>query len=93
MNVLPVCIYVHHEYIPCVNRGQRRAFGPLELDACEPPHGYLELKLCPLQEPQMLLTSEPPLQTLVFYFECVWESVSVYMWRSEYNLHLFILFF
>lgn len=39
----------------------------------------MELNLCPLQEQQLLLTIESPLQSLVFCFELVRTRVSVHV--------------
>jgi hypothetical protein len=43
------------------------ASGPFA-DGCEPPCGFWDLNSGPLEEQSMLLTTEPSLQPLIFFF-------------------------
>ena len=47
--------------------GQKRAPDPIT-DGCEPPSGCWELNSGPLEEQAMHLTSEPSLQSEIFFF-------------------------
>lgn len=40
------------------------------IDGCELPCGGWELDLCPLQEQQVLLATEPSLQSQIHYSKC-----------------------
>jgi hypothetical protein len=64
LNVLLVC--THTMCMPGAQAGQKRASDPVgqDADGCEPPYGYQQLNLGPLQEQQVHLSTEPSLQFL-----------------------------
>lgn len=71
MNVLlEVYESATHEFLVSkeVRRGHKSPWdcgssGTKVIDSCEPPCGFWELNLCPLQEQQLLLIPEPTLQS------------------------------
>ena len=46
---------------------QKRAADPIK-DGCEPPRGCWELNSGPLEEKSVLLTTEPPLQSVTILY-------------------------
>lgn len=62
LNVLPVCMKLHHS-VPGGPAVQTRASDPLKRvkDGCLPPFGWWGSHLVPLQEQSVRLTTEPSL--------------------------------
>ena len=75
--------------------GAKGDVGSLEtkvVHGCEASCGCQELNLDPLQENQVLLTTEPSLQPLLafifkilFIYLCLFMCIHVCLWRSEDN--------
>jgi len=65
---LYVCMHVHPVCAWCLRRSEEgiRSPGTGDKEGCEPPCGFWELNLGPLQEQQVLLTTEPSLQPPIF---------------------------
>jgi hypothetical protein len=59
--------YVYSVLLACMPAGQKRAPDPIT-DGCEPLCGCWELNSGPLEEPTVLLASEPSLSHARFYF-------------------------
>ena len=59
---LPACMYVYHVCAWCLWRPEEgiRSPGTGVTDGCEPPYGYWESNLGPLEEQQVLLKAELP---------------------------------
>ena len=64
MSFLPACAHMHHLHTRCHWRLDKdvRSSGIRIIDSCELSCGCLELNLGPLQEQQLILSSEPTLQ-------------------------------
>jgi hypothetical protein len=59
----------------------------LLVDGCEPPCGCWELNSDPLEEQSVLLTFEPSLQPIIFYFYFLHFSIHFYVY--EYTVTVF----
>ena len=66
MHVLPTCVYVHHVHIWCPCDVQKQVSGPPGtgvMNGCKLLCRFWEPNRCPLQEQQVILSAESPLQS------------------------------
>lgn len=71
MGVLPTCMSVHHKHaVPMEARKKKRSPETRAKDSCELPGGSQELDLNFLQKCQVLLTTEPRLESQHLHYQC-----------------------
>lgn len=73
MSVLPSCIYIYHVLYWCLRRSKEGVESPRTeiTDSIELTCGCWEWKLSPLEKQQVLLASEPSLQTPFVYYPLI----------------------
>lgn len=64
---MPPCMYVHVCAVPTEAKRKYQIHWNWVIGGCEPPHGYWDLNLGPLQGQPVILATEPWLQPPYFF--------------------------